>query len=169
MLNKGSHPPICHVSLVMCHESCVARYLLHVMCHVSRNICSVSPVICQFSKHRACWPMLSKSQNVHLCVCPCAFVFTFEVWFKRLFAPTSQMSNLFRDLEYFGKSNAKKRSQIWKKLLIKGVKSPRKKKGFLDKFCFSEQNFVGIGVSHSFNGLFAPTFQSPMCKLFRFL
>ena len=62
--------------------------------------------------------MLSISRNVRLSfrlsvrlfVC----VFTFEVPFKRLFAPTSQsrMSNIFRDSESLGKSNGTKWSQI---------------------------------------------------------
>ena len=41
-------------------------------------------------------------------------LFTFEVPFKRLFAPTSgsRMSKLFRDSESLGKSNEKKWSQI---------------------------------------------------------
>ena len=44
--------------------------------------------------------------SVHLSV----RVFTFEVPFKRLFAPTSRsrVSNIFRDSESFGKSNGKK-------------------------------------------------------------
>ena len=40
-------------------------------------------------KHRPSGPMLSISRNVHMCVCVCVFLFTFEVPFKRLFAPTS--------------------------------------------------------------------------------
>ena len=54
-------------------------------------------------------------------VCPSVCVFTFEVPFKRLFAPTSRsrMSNIFRVSESFGKSNGKKWSQmvtflVWK-------------------------------------------------------
>ena len=41
--------------------------------------------------------------------------FTFEVPFNGLFAPTSRnrMSNVFRDSESLGKSNAKKLSNIW--------------------------------------------------------
>ena len=41
-------------------------------------------------------------------------VFTFELPFKRLFAPISQnqMSNILRDMESLGKSNGKKWSQI---------------------------------------------------------
>ena len=57
--------------------------------------------------------------------------------FNGLFAPTSQttMSKLFRFSELLGKINGKKWSQIWKLLLITGVKSQRQKsfKGF---FCF---------------------------------
>ena len=39
-----------------------------------------------------------------------ADAFTFELLFKRLFAPTSQswMSNVFQDWESLGKSNGKK-------------------------------------------------------------
>ena len=50
--------------------------------------------------------------------------------FNGLFAPTSRspMSKLFRFLEFLGKSNGKKWSQIWKLLLITGVKLPRRKK-----------------------------------------
>ena len=48
-------------------------------------------------------------------VSPPVCVFTFEVPFKRLFAPTfqSRMSNIFRDLESLGKRNEKKWYQIW--------------------------------------------------------
>ena len=63
-------------------------------------------------------PMLSISRNVRPCVrlSVCLFVrlFTFEVPFKRLFAPTSRsrMSKIFRESESLGKSNGKKWSQI---------------------------------------------------------
>ena len=59
--------------------------------------------------------------SVRLSVC----VFTFEVPFKRLFAPTSQsrMSNYFRDSESLGKSNGKKWSQIGTFLFGSGLKS----------------------------------------------
>ena len=60
-------------------------------------------------------------------------VFTFEVPFKRLFSLTSQSwkSNIFRDSESLEKSAGNKWFQIWKLLLIKGVKSPRKIEFFL--------------------------------------
>ena len=53
--------------------------------------------------------------SVCLSICPSVRVFTFEVPFKRLFAPTSQsrMSNIFRDSESLGKSNGKTWPQIW--------------------------------------------------------
>ena len=92
--------------------------------------------------------------------------------FKRLFAPTcrSWMSKIFRDLESLGKSNGKKWSQIWKLLLIKGVKLLRKKKFVFGRilpywagfFCY---RFFSLTP---FNGLFAPTSWSPRSKLFRF-
>ena len=85
------------------------------------------------------------------CVCVRLFVpvFTYEVPFQRLFAPPSQsrMSKNFRGSKSFGKSIGKKRSQIWKLLLIKGVKSQREKKSL-------------------FNGLFSLTSQNPMSKNF---
>ena len=61
-------------------------------------------------------------KSICLSVCPSvcpsvrlsACVFTFEVPFNGLFAPTSQspMSNIFRYSESLGKSNGKKWSQI---------------------------------------------------------
>ena len=56
--------------------------------------------------------------SAHMCVCVsmcvCVCLFTFEVPFKRLFAPTSrsQMSNIFRDSESLRKSAGNKWSQI---------------------------------------------------------
>ena len=46
----------------------------------------------------------------------------------------SPMSKLFRFSKFFGKTNEKKWSQIWILLLIKGVKSLRKKVWFLTIF-----------------------------------
>ena len=89
-----------------------------------------------FSKHRPSGPMLSISRNIRLSVCLSAClsvcVFTFEVPFNGLFAPSSQtwMSNIFRDSESFGKSNGKKWSNIWTFLFGNGLKSPRKKSFF---------------------------------------
>ena len=56
----------------------------------------------------------SKCPSVCLSVCVSVCVFTFEVPFKRLFAPTSRsrISSIFRDSESLGKSNGKKWSQI---------------------------------------------------------
>ena len=94
--------------------------------------------------------------SVDLCVC----VFTFEVPFNGLFAPTSQsrMSNIFRDSESLGKSNGKKWSQIWTILFANCLKLPRKKKFFFSHFFTFEVPF---------NGLFAPTFQSWMSNIIR--
>ena len=76
-----------------------------------------------------------------LSTCPSVCVFTFEVPFKHLFAPTSQsrMSNIFRDSESLGKSNGKKWSQIGTFLFGCGLKSPKKKKKNTD---FALQNKV---------------------------
>ena len=51
----------------------------------------------------------SKCPSVCLSVCLSVRLFTFEVPFKRLFAPTSQsrMSNIFRDSESLGMSVTK--------------------------------------------------------------
>ena len=68
-----------------------------------------------FSKHRPSGPMLSIGRNVRVAVRVCVRLFTFEVPFKRLFAPTSQsrMSKNFRSSESLGENNGKKWSQIW--------------------------------------------------------
>ena len=76
-------------------------------------------------------------------VCPSVCLFTFEVPFKRLLAPTSQsrMSNIFRDLKSLGKSNGKKWSQIGTFLVWKGSKIVAQKKVcFLADFAL--QNMV---------------------------
>ena len=94
-----------------------------------------------FSKHRPSGPMLSISWNVCLSVCLSVRVFTFEVPFKCLFAPTSRsrMSNIFRDGEFLGKSNEKKWSQIWTFLFWSGPKLPNKKIVFFGWFCLTKQ------------------------------
>ena len=75
--------------------------------------------------------MLSISRNVRpsvcLFVCPSVRVFTFEVPFNGLFAPTFRirMSNIFRDSESLGKSNGKKWSHIQTFLFGSGLKLPR--------------------------------------------
>ena len=80
-------------------------------------------------------------------VCPCVrlsvCLFTFEVPFNGLFAPTSRsrMSNIFRDSESLGKSNGKKLSNIWIFLFGSGLKSPQKKKVFFFAD-FALQNMV---------------------------
>ena len=84
--------------------------------------------------------MLSISRNARLSVCLSVLLFTFEVPFKRLFAPTSQsqMSNIFRDSESLGKSNGKKWSQIWTFLFRCGLKSA-KNNNFFGLFCLTKQ------------------------------
>ena len=98
-------------------------------------------------------------------------LFTFEVQSNRLFAPTSQ-SRMSKFLEIFnpwGKSNGKKWSRIGKLLLKKGVKSRRKIKfAFLANFALLSRIFLVLLFLTPFNSIFAPTSQSPMCKLFRF-
>ena len=69
-------------------------------------------------------------------------MFTFEVPFKRLFAPTSRsrMSNIFRASESLGKSNGKKWSQIGTFFFENCQKLTRKKKFFFADFAL--QNMV---------------------------
>ena len=76
------------------------------------------------------------------------FFFICSLRLNVFFNPTSQsqMSKLFRFLEVLAKSNEKKWPQIWKLLLIKGVKSPLQKK-FICGFFFLTP----------FKRLFAPT------------
>ena len=73
---------------------------------------------------------------VRLYVC----LFTFEVPFNGLFAPTSRsrMSNTFRDSESLGKSKGKKWSNIETFLLGSGLKSPHKKSLFFCWFCITK-------------------------------
>ena len=74
--------------------------------------------------------------SVRPSVCVSVRVFTFEVSFKLLFAPTSwsQLSNIFRDSESLEKSSEKKWSQIWTFLFGSGLKSPKTKQVFLADF-----------------------------------
>ena len=66
-------------------------------------------------------------------------LFTFDVPFKGLFDPTSQsrMSKIFRDSESLGKSNEKKRSQMWIFWLTNGLKLPKRNNFFTVFFLFS--------------------------------
>ena len=107
------------------------------MAFLNISTCFTIYILLKFSKHRPSGPMLSISRNVRpssirlsvrLSVC----LFTFEVPFKRLIAPTSRsrMSNIFRDSESLGKSNGTKWSNIWTFLFENCLKSPRKKKFF---------------------------------------
>ena len=77
----------------------------------------------------------------------------YKLYFQSIgpLAPTSQsqMSKTFRDSESVGKSNEKKWSQIGKLLLIKGVRSPRKKSFFLCADFALLSRFFVICVSHS--------------------
>ena len=63
-----------------------------------------------FSKNLPSGTIFSIGQNVR----PCVRLFTFELPFKRLFAPTyrSRKFKIFTDAESLGKSNRKKLSQI---------------------------------------------------------
>ena len=78
-------------------------------------------------------------------------IFSYNLFspFKHLFTPTSQgpISKLFRFSKLLEKSNGKKWFQVWKLLLIKGVKSPCKKKFTPPANLPYYQNFFGIGAT----------------------
>ena len=108
------------------------------------------------------WSKIAASKKVF--VYGFFYLFTFEVPFKCLFAPTSQswMSKTFKDSKSLGKSIGKKWSQIWTFLIKNGLKSPRQKKKvftnfFLDFFTFEVP----------FKRFCAPISRSRMSKLFR--
>ena len=109
--------------------------------------------------------MLSISRFVRRSVCTCVRVFTFEVPFNGLFAPTSQsrMSNIFRDSESLGKNNGKKWSQIWTFLFENCRKSPRKKKVFFLHFFHFFSIFFGFW---SFLTVFLPPLPEVGCPIF---
>ena len=108
---------MCHklLSLIQ-HTTSIPSNLLYKV--TFQCVYPLAHLLLYFSKHRPSGPMLSISRNVRPCVrlfvCLSVCLFTFEVPFKRLFAPTSRsrMSKTFRDSESLGKSNGKKWSQI---------------------------------------------------------
>ena len=98
--------------------------------HRSRD--ALSPV-CGIFKASALWAdAFYKSKCPYVCVFVCLSVclFTFEVPFNGLFAPTSRsrMSKNFRDSESLGKSNGKKWSHIWNFFVWKRSKIAAQKK-----------------------------------------
>ena len=75
--------------------------------------------------------------SVCLSMCLCVRLFTFEVLFKHLFAPTSQsrMAKIFRDSEYLGKWKEWKEVVSDLNILFgSGLKLPRKKIVFFADF-----------------------------------
>ena len=134
--------------------------LLCIAIHSLKNV-FISHVIFKAS---AIWAdAFYKSICPSVCLCVC--VFTFEVPFKRLFAPTSRsrMSNIFTASESLGKSNVKKWSQIWTFLFENCWKSCHKKKFFFSTFSLF---FDLLRFSVFFNSLFAPTSQNWMSNIF---
>ena len=91
-------------------EPCRPLRLIHLKCQGVQTLAGTFQSICPLGDAF----YKSKCPSVCPCVCPSVHLFTFEVPFKHLFAPTSRsrMSNIFRDLESLGKSNGKKWSQI---------------------------------------------------------
>ena len=87
-------------------------------------------------------------------ICPSVRLFTFEVPFRRLFAPTSWswMSKSFRDSESLGKNKWRNGLRFE---IFRGVKSLPKKKVF-GQICLTDQDFFVLVVLTLFNGLFPP-------------
>ena len=82
----------------------------------------------------------------HMCVClsVCVSIHFWGRYCLNVFLPPLPVvgcPKFFVDTESLGNSNEKKWSQIWKLLLIKGVRLPRKEKFVLGEFCLSEQDF----------------------------
>ena len=99
---------------------------------------ALSP-LCGIFKASALWAdafYKSICPSVRVSVCLSVCLFTFEVPFNALFAPTSRswMSNIFTDSGSLGKSNGKKWSQIWTFLFENCRKSRHKKKFFFSTF-----------------------------------
>ena len=94
-------------------------------------IFSVSNCLHFVFKESALWvDSFYKSKCPYVCLCVChTFSLRLTVFLPPL--PTSNVQT-FQILESLGKSNGKNWSQIWKLWLIKGVKSPRRKKFVTD-------------------------------------
>ena len=106
------------------------------------------------------WSKIAASKKVF--VYGFFYLFTFEVPFKCLFAPTSQswMSKTFKDSKSLGKSIGKKWSQIWTFLIKNGLKSPRRKKKFLQK------KFLIFSLLRYCLNVFVPPFLEVECPNF---
>ena len=139
-----------------------------------RNFLNYLKIFCllRLFKASALWAdafYKSKCPSVRVSVCPCVRVsvclFTFEVPFNGLFAPTSRsrMSNIFRDSESLGKSNGKKWSEIWTFLFENCRKWPRKKKFFFLHFFHFFSIFFGF---RSFLTVFLPPLPEVGCPIF---
>ena len=105
---------LCDVDAAMCRQR--SRLGDVVVLAVTSRLLQPPPET--FFKASALWAdafYKSICPSVRLSVCLFVCLFTFEVPFNGLFAPTSwsRMSNIFRDSESLGESNGKKWSQIW--------------------------------------------------------
>ena len=119
---------ICRLSQSPCHSVLISSYHPQVMrpgeLHqkeflflLETTLARVASTLLSLFKASALWTdafYKSKCPSVCTSVCPCVCLFTFEVPFNGLFAPTSQsrMSNIFRDSESLGISNGKKWSNM---------------------------------------------------------
>ena len=119
ILRKFSTHTLCHLSGVTCHMSYVVCPVSGVRYHLvelvggrSFNNGAYTDYFQSIGPLGQCF--LKVEMSVCLCVCLSVCLFTFEVPFNGLFAPTSQsrMSIIFTDSESLGKSNGKKWSNI---------------------------------------------------------
>ena len=116
---------------------------------------SIGPVANAFYK--------SKCPSVCFSVCLFVRLLTFNVLFKRRFPP---FPNFLR-FGIIGENNRKNWSMIEKLLLIKGLKSARKKKIVFWVILPYWAGFFGIGVSHYFKRYFCPHLISNEMKWFQ--
>ena len=134
-----------------------------IICHTHRLILFKASALWADAFYKSICPSvrLYVCPSVRLSVCTSVRLFTFEVPFNGLFAPTSRsrMSNIFRDSESLVKSNGKKWSQIWTFLFRNCLKSPRTKKFF--SLLFSV--FFGF---RSFLMVFLPPLPEIGCPIF---
>ena len=119
-----------------------------------------------FSKHRPSGPMLSISRFVHMCVCLCVWIFWYRCFSLRLtvFLPPLlevKCPNYLNFRNPLGKV-MKRNCLRFETFACKECKiaEPKKKKKIQIFF---------LHLFTPFKCLFAPTYQSPMSKLFIFL
>ena len=109
-----------------------------------------------------------KSICPYVCVSVCVrslLRYRLNVFLTQLLKVGCQL--FFRDWEALWRSKGKKWSQIWKLLLLKSVKLPRKKKWFWANFALLSRIFLVAMILTPFNGLFSLTPWN-LCSFFFF-